>query len=142
MRKWLKWGFAVDAVIGAILGLLLLIIPGRFLGLFGWAPIDPLISRILGAAVLALTWASATGWWLMRSGEGLLTREEWLKVRFRLEMATIFGVLACVGVLRHLLSSSWPWYVWTLFVLLAALVITGIIGLLMRERPPDVGDAA
>jgi hypothetical protein len=45
-------------VVAVTFGLLMLIPPGRPLTLLGWAPIDPMISRLLGAALLALGWSS------------------------------------------------------------------------------------
>ena len=64
MSQSTKYTFLIHAVVAVIMGIPLLIIPGRFLPLFGWteAAIDPLLTRILGAALLAFAWSSYRGW--------------------------------------------------------------------------------
>lgn len=129
MQRWLEGAFLADALLGLVLGSLLLVIPGRLLGAFGWAPIDPLISRILGAGILAFSWGSFTGWRVVKAADNRdLNAEELAQVRVRLEMDALFAILAAAGLLRHLLQSRWPWYVWTLFILiaLAALLFGGL----------------
>jgi hypothetical protein len=117
MSKALKYTFAVHIVFAVLFGLPLLLAPGRFLGLFGWAPIDPLISRLLGAALLALGWGSVRGSQAM----------EIVQVKTLIEMELVYTVLGCVGLLRHLLFAHWPWYVWTIFVILALFAIVWFV---------------
>ena len=62
MSKALKITFGVHMVVALLFGAPLLLIPGRFLGLFGWQPLDPHITRLLGAAMLAFTWSSFQGY--------------------------------------------------------------------------------
>lgn len=113
MSKALKYTFLIHAVVAAVFGILLLTMPGRFLGVFGWAPIDPLISRLLGAALLALGWASFRGW----------QATERAQVATLIEMEVVYTVLGCAGLLRHLLIANYPWYVWLLFAILAVFAI-------------------
>ena len=71
--------FLIHAVIGLIFGLGLLLIPGRSLSLLGWVPqwvqlpnsdlsipgqtfVDPLVTRLLGAALLGLAYLSFRCW--------------------------------------------------------------------------------
>jgi hypothetical protein len=109
MSKLLKPVLLVHMVVALILGALLLLIPGKFLGAIGWAPVDPIISRILGAALLAMAWGNFRLW---RGGTPAETR---LWVEFGLA----FDGLAAIGVLRHLVVGRWPAMVWILFVVLA-----------------------
>ncbi|MBN1668021.1 MAG: hypothetical protein JW862_13080 [Anaerolineales bacterium] len=113
MSKALKFTFAVHAAVALLFGLPLLVVPGRFLGLFGWAPIDPLISRLLGAALIALAWSSYRGF---RSTDSRLGTT-------LIQMELVFTLLGAIGLLRHLLVAWYPWYVWTLFYILAAFAI-------------------
>lgn len=116
--------FLVHAIVAAVLGLLLLIIPGRFLGLLGWAPIDPILSRVLGAALLGLAWGSYRGW----------RATERHQVAILAQVDALFCVLACVGIARHLAVAAWPWYVWLLFAGFAAFAIAWIIVLAALRR--------
>ena len=117
-----KITFLIHAIVALIFGLLMLIIPGRFLVFFDWAPIDPIAGRLLGAALLALSWSSYRSY----------VANEWSKVYIVVELETIFTVLACVGLLRHLLVGSWPWFPWTLFAIFAILAIAWIIALVRK----------
>ena len=123
MSKALKITFLIHAVVSAASGLLLLVMPGRILQSLGWAPIDPIISRLLGAALLALAWASFRGWRAAR-------REQ---VQMVLELEAAFATLACVGMLRHLLFAHWPLMVWLLFAVLLAFALCWIVFLLRKE---------
>lgn len=122
MSRFLRIVFAVHMVVFAVLGVLLLALPGHFLGWLGWAPIDPLLSRVLGAAFLALAWGSFRGW---RASE----REQ---VALLIELEVVFSVLACVGLLRHLLFANYPAMVWILFAGLAAFGLAWVVALLRR----------
>ena len=113
MSKGLRITFLIHAVVAGVFGLFLLLIPGRFLEFIGWAPIDPIVSRLLGAAMLALAWSSVRGW--RASG--------WAEVAILVEMEVIFTVLACVALLRHLLFGWWPWMPWAVLVLCALFAV-------------------
>lgn len=122
MAKWLRIVFLVHMVVSAALGALLLAAPGRFLGWLGWAPVDPLLSRVLGAAFLALAWGSFRGW----------RARERAQVALLLEVEAAFTILACVGLLRHLLFANYPWMVWTLLAGLAAFAVAWVAALLTK----------
>jgi hypothetical protein len=122
MSKSLKVIFLIHAIVSVVLGVLFLVIPGRFLGLFGWAPIDPLISRLLGAALVALAWSSYRG---SRAAERA-------QVAILVELEAVFCVLAALGLLRHLLIAGWPWYVWLLFAGFAAWAVVWIYALVKK----------
>ena len=113
MAKLLKPTLLVHMILALVLGALLLIIPGGFLGAIGWAPVDPIISRILGAALLAMAWGNFRVW---RGGSPAETR---LWVEFGL----VFDTLAAIGVLRHLVTGWWPAMVWILFAVLAVAAV-------------------
>jgi hypothetical protein len=114
MPKLLKITLIVHIVLAVMFGLPLLGMPGRFLSFFGWAPVDPLISRILGAALLGL------GWLDFRTLR-LNSRQAAQPV---IEAGTVFCGLASAGLLWHVKGSYWPWMVWIVlatFIILTAL---------------------
>jgi hypothetical protein len=113
MSKSLNIIFIVHLIIALLFGAPLLLIPGRFLGLFGWQPIDPHITRLLGAALLALAWSSFLGY---------RTTDSNLRQAF-VQIDLIFCALGAVGLLRHLLIAAYPWYFWMIFLILAVFAI-------------------
>jgi hypothetical protein len=102
-------------------GLPLLVAPGRLLTMLGWAPIDPILSRILGAALMAFAWLLFRAW----QGSPADTRPV-------LEVQVGFTVLACLGLLRHLLVARYPGLVWALFAVLALLAALAVLFLVTR----------
>lgn len=123
MPKGLKTLFLVHAVVAVVFGLPLLIIPGRLLTWVGWAPIDPIAGRLLGAVMLGLAWSSFRGW----------MAEERAKVAILVELEAVYTVLACVGLLRHLLFAHYPWFPWFVFAIYLAFALAWIYFLVRRE---------
>lgn len=107
VQKSIRAIFGSHSVVGLAFGVPLLLFPGRLLTWFQWAPIDPIISRILGAALLALAWSSFRVW----------RTEDSTQVTHLVELELIFTGLASVGILRHLISGRWPWIVWAILAL-------------------------
>ena len=124
MSKGLRVTFLIHAVVSFTAGLLLLLVPGRFLDFIAWAPIDPIASRLLGAAMLALAWSSLRGW----------RASEWAEVALLVELEVVFAVLACVGLLRHLLFGWWPWMPWAILVLFALFAVAWTVFLVQGRR--------
>ena len=121
MSKTLRTTFLVHAILALVLGVPLLILPGQFLGeMLRWKPMDPLISRLLGAALLAFAWGSLRGW----------QATDRAQIRTLLEIEAVFTVLGSIGILRHLLISSYPLVVWVAFFMLVVFAIIWIVFLI------------
>ena len=58
MNRAFRVIFVLFALFTLIFGAPLLLAPGRFLEMFGWAPVEPLLFRLLGAALLAMSWSA------------------------------------------------------------------------------------
>ncbi len=119
MSKLLKLTLIVHIILAVLFGLPLLGMPGRFLGWFGWSPVDPLISRMFGAALLGMGWLDfrtiLAG--SRQAAQGVI------------EAGIVFCGLAVAGMLWNMSGSAWPWYTWTVlavFVVLAALWIINL----------------
>jgi hypothetical protein len=123
MSSALRITFLIHTVVSLVFGALLLLIPGRFLQLLDWAPIDPIGSRLLGAALLALAWSSFRGW--------LATERK--QVRIVIEMEAVFTVLACVGLLRHLLFARYPIVPWVVLAVFLIFAVAWTLFLVRRE---------
>ena len=122
MSKLLKTTFVVHAVLSGVLGLVLLTAPGRFLQMLGWRPIDPIVSRILGAALLALAWGDYRCW----RGADQVTQTVIVQMQFA------FAALAGLGVLRHLLVAYRPVLAWPLFI--GCVVFAALWGVALRRK--------
>lgn len=123
MSKALRVTFLIHAVVSALIGGVLFIIPGRFLQWLGWAPIDPIMSRGMGAALLALAWTSVYGCRVVdRKNLAVLV-----------QMEAIFTTLGCVGLLRHLLYGGWPIVPWLVFGILLTFAIAWVVFLIPRR---------
>ena len=123
MSQSLRITFILHAIVAFVFGVGLLAAPGQFLDLFGWAPIDPLMTRMLGAAMLALAWGSIRGY----------RANTWDEVEILVEVEAAFTVLAAVGLLRHLLVASWPWYVWMIFAIFALFAASWVYQLVKKK---------
>ena len=123
MSQSLRITFILHAIVAFVFGVGLLAAPGQFLDLFGWAPIDPLMTRMLGAAMLALAWGSVRGY----------RANTWDEVEILVEVEAAFTVLAAVGLLRHLLVASWPWYVWMIFAIFTIFAASWVYHLVMKK---------
>lgn len=123
MSGSLRITFLLHAIVAFLMGGPLLAAPGRLLSVFGWAPIDPLMSRMLGAALLAMAWSSLRGY----------LAEEWDQVQIIVELEAAFTVLASFGLLRHLLVGNWPWYTWATFGIFALFAIAWIYHLVKKK---------
>lgn len=123
MSKALRVTFLIHAVVSALIGGVLFIIPGRFLQWLEWAPIDPIMSRGMGAALLALAWTSVYGCRVVdRKNLAVLV-----------QMEAIFTTLGCVGLLRHLLYGGWPIVPWLVFGILLTFAIAWVVFLIPRR---------
>jgi hypothetical protein len=125
----LRITFLVHGIISAILGAAMWLIPGRILSLLGWVDefvqlpgsdlsipgqtfVDPFITRLLGAALLALALSSFLGW--------RATRWEQVAIVVQQETALcVLGVLAFFYVLARGLRPM-PLIGWGVMILLAA----------------------
>ncbi len=112
---------AIFLTLCILIGAPLLLAPGWFLGLFAWAPVDPLISRVLGAAMLGMGWGA---WQLLKKLEAA-------QGKTIIEMFLIFTMLSGVGWLRNLAGSHWWPGIWAIMVIF---FIFGLAWLTVRIR--------
>ena len=117
MSTYLKGLFGVHTVVSLLFGVPLLLAPGRTLDLFNWAPQDPLISRLLGAALIALALGSIRGF----------RASDKSHIKSIIEMDMAFCFLGAIGFARHLFKASWPFIVWFIFGLLVAFGIAWVV---------------
>jgi hypothetical protein len=140
----LRATFLVHMIVALVLGAALLLVPGRTLSLLGWVPeqvqfpvqskgivlaapgtslVDPVITRLLGAALLALGFSSFLGW---RAG-----RREQVKLLVQTEF--VFCVVGIVAILSGLftLLRPMPAIGWVIAAIL--LVFAVLWGLALRR---------
>lgn len=102
--SFLRNTFLVHVIIGGLLGAFLFLIPGRTLTWLGWVPeivtvpnteltapgtvfVDPLITRLLGAALLSFAFSSFLGW----------RARTYEKVKLLVQTELVFCVLSSIA---------------------------------------------
>ena len=131
MNTFQKGSFYLFGFLCLVVGVLLLLAPGRFLGTIQWAPVDPLISRMLGAALIGMSWGA---WRAVRSENTKLASS-------LVEIFLIFTLLSSSGILRHLVKTHWPLMVWGLFIFLALFALDWILILFQLRKVPASNEA-
>jgi hypothetical protein len=138
ISKGLRNLFFVHAIVGAIFGIPLFLFPGRFLTLVGWRPewvelpplelglsipgttfVDPVTTRLLGAAMIALAFSSLLGW----------RASDWSELRYLVALEAIFCVLGVIGILIPLPRLGWtmPTIGWVTMILLAIFAMAWVV---------------
>lgn len=139
ISRGLQITFLVHAAITAVLGLGLWLIPGRSLSLIGWVPssvqvpgtdvtapgtifVDPLVTRLLGSALLALAFSSFQGWRI----------RQWSEVSLLVQLEAAFSFLSVIAFLvvalflqRAIVTTA----TWVLAIYLVAFGIAWIVAL-------------
>ncbi len=111
MPQGFRYVFLLHLIVAGVVGLLLLIIPGQVLPWVNWETGAPITSRLLGAVLVALAWGSFRG--LLAGG--------WRETAFVVEMEAIASLLACAGLLRHLIiPGQWSLAAWIALAVSAA----------------------
>jgi hypothetical protein len=134
-------------MVSAILGLPLFLVPGRTLTLLGWVPesvmvpgidasapgtvfVDPVLSRLLGAALLALAWCSFQAWRANKRSE----------IQIVVQMEAVLCVLGVVAFLADFILMDRPMpgigYVFTLILALFGLVWGMALGSKEASKAP------
>jgi hypothetical protein len=102
MSKGLKITFLIHAIVALVFGIVLYLRPGSWATLVNWTPYDPSLTRVYGAALLALAVSSWLGYRAAR----------WDEVRILVLMEIALTVLSTVGGLWGLLFRSAPVFGW------------------------------
>ena len=142
ISKNLKNTFLVHTIVSTVMGLMLYVIPGRVLIWLGWIPenvefeiggttvstsgtflVDPVITRGLGAALLALAFASFLGWRAKQRQE----------VSILVQLDLVFCVLALVAFLVRIVTLGLPIPIvgWAFIVILLGFAVAW--GLVLRR---------
>ena len=131
ISSFLRSTFLVHMIIGGLLGVFLFLIPGRTLTWIGWAPVsfqipnteliapgtvmvDSLLTRLLGAGLLALAFSSFLGW----------RASTWSQVALIVQVELVYCILGSLAIIgyRWLLRRPVPDIGYILLVILLAFV--------------------
>ena len=130
LRSW----FVVHFILDIAFALPLLIAPVAFLSLFGWTHVDPVTTRVVGAALVGI------------GGESLLGRNADLSTfRTMLRLKVLWSGTANVGFLLSILEGGAPWGTWLflgIFVPFSALWIAYSVRLAKIAAGASKGSAA
>jgi hypothetical protein len=123
LSSGLRLTFLIHAVVSLVFGVSLFILPRLVTMLVRWPQADPLITRLLGAALLALAVSSWMGY--------RATRREEVTNAVTLEM--VFTVASCIALLRHLLFLPTPAFAWVILVIMALFALAWIFFYFKRD---------
>jgi hypothetical protein len=102
MSRGLKITFLIHAIVALVFGLVLYLQPGLWAKMVNWTPYDATMTRVYGAALLALAASSWFGYCAAR----------WDEVRILVLMEIALTVLSTVGGLWGLLFRGAPAFGW------------------------------
>ncbi len=106
--KSLRTWFVVHFILDFAFGIPLLFAPDAFLAFFGWQGIDPIATRLVGAALMGI------------GGESWIGRNAGLEAyRGMLNLKIIWSATATLGVLATMLTTNGPWGGWLIVVIFA-----------------------
>ena len=139
----LRTTFLAHMIVAGVFGLAVFIIPGRSLTWMGWVPVtyrvpgtdltapgtvfvDPILMRVLGAALLALAFSSFLGW----------RAQKWEAVAPAVQFEFAFCALAFVAFVRGAIMqngglAAFPAFGWVCVILLAGFGV--MWGLALRK---------
>jgi hypothetical protein len=109
----LRTTFLVHFIVGLIFGLLLLLIPGTFLGMFGWNVAQPATYRLVGAAILGFT---ASSWFGYKAAN-------WDQVRIVVLAELVWAPLATVVNLWGIIRAEFPPIAWINVLIFGAFTV-------------------
>jgi hypothetical protein len=110
LRTW----FVIHFVADMLFGIPLLFFPNLIMPWFGWTDIDPLMSRLVGAALLGI------------GGESLLSRNASLEVfRSFLRLKIIWAIGAILAIVLGIGSGGQP-QAWIFFLIFSIFLIVWI----------------
>jgi hypothetical protein len=121
LRTWFRVHCAVDVVAA----LPLLLFPQRILGLLGWTAIDPVATRLCGAALLGIGGASV-----------LVDRHGLAGYRTLLGLKVIWSVAAIFALLAGIADGAPPaaWALLSIFIAFSGIWMSYVIRLRQLER--------
>ena len=122
MSRGLKITFLIHAIVALVFGIVLYLQPGLWARVVQWTPFDGNMTRVYGAALLALAISSWFGYRAAR----------WEEVRILVLMEIAFTVLSTVGALWGLLFRNAPAFGWVAVVIWVAFAVVWVYFYLRR----------
>lgn len=102
LRNW----FVIHFILDVLFGIPLILSPVPFLSLFGWSTIDPIMARLVGAALMGI------------GIESLLGRNaDTQAYQGMLNLKIIWSGAAIIGFILSILTGYQPWGIWFLLVI-------------------------
>jgi uncharacterized protein YjeT (DUF2065 family) len=114
MSSRLKTTFLIHAPVSLIFGIVFYFVPGIWADLVNWTPYDENITRLLGAAVLAIGVMS----WLAYKAE------TWEQVRIPVQFEIVFTVSGALVGLYSFFFTGAPLFIW---VPIIVMVVFGVL---------------
>ncbi len=127
LRTWFRVHFVVDLVAA----IPLLLFPGRALGLLGWTAVDPVTTRLCGAALLGIGGSS-----LIVERYGIAGYRALLALKVIWSVAAIFALFA--GIAEGAPPAAWAFL--SIFIAFSGIWMSYVIRLRQLERFAQLDD--
>ncbi len=114
MSKGLRTTFLIHAPVSLLFGIVFYLVPGTWSNMVNWTPFDANVTRLLGAALLAIGVMS----WLAYKAES------WEEVRIPVQFEMVFTVAGSLMGLYAYFVTGAPIFIW---VPIAVMVIFGVL---------------
>ena len=120
MKKGFKIVFMIHFIVSLLLGILMFVLPNIWARSVNWSPVDPVMMRFYGSAMLAFSLGSLLGF----------LSKTWEQIRILVLIEIVLTVLGFLGALYEALFVGAPAFIW---------VPIGLIGAFAGCDIPAVG---
>jgi hypothetical protein len=104
LRNW----FVIHFILDVMFGIPLILAPVPILSLVGWSTIDPIMARLVGAALMGIGIESLLG-----------RKADTQAYQGMLNLKIIWSGAAIIGFVLSILTGYQPWGIWFLLVIFA-----------------------
>lgn len=122
--KWLKLTFLIHFFVGILFGIIYMIFPDFFFIIIGWTYNDPVITRVLGAAMIGFAMSSLLAW----------RETDWLKVKIIVQMEMVWLALGTIMLFISAFSYYTPIFIWVVIAIFLAFLIAFAYFYYLQEK--------
>ena len=124
ITKWLKLTFLIHFFVAILFGIIYMLFPDFFFVLIAWPYKDPVITRILGAAMIGFAMSSLLAW----------RETDWLKVKIIVQMEMVWLALGTIMLFISAFIYFPSIFIWFVIALFLAFLIAFAFFYYIQEK--------